>query len=165
MGAGEALFEWTAASRRQVNVLIALQAMHMCATQVVELASEDLLVTLLQDKVRAQRRAKHEEERAKAAADEEGEEALAKRDVEYEQGIKIAANSRAAYIMSTIQVVIALGDFVIGPVLGAWADAYGRKSIVLIAPAVQGVFRAAIAFRYLLRISKTSPLCCDAIAF
>lgn len=49
--------------------------------------------------------------------------------------------------MSTIQVVIALGDFVIGPVLGAAADAYGRKSLVLIAPAVQGFFRAAIAFR------------------
>ena len=39
--------------------------------------------------------------------------------------------------MSTVQIVIALGDFVIGPVLGAAADAYGRKGFMLIAPAIQ----------------------------
>ena len=143
---GAAPFVWTAAARRQVNVLIALQAMHMCAGQVVELASEDLLVTLLQDRVRKLRSTPaHEEARAKAAA--EGEEAMSKLDAEFEEEVKIKANSRAAYIMSTIQVVIALGDFVVGPVLGAWADAYGRKGIVLLAPAIQGVFRAAIAVR------------------
>ena len=143
---GGAPFVWTAAARRQVNVLIALQAMHMCAGQVVELASEDLLVTLLQDRVRKLLSTPaHEEARAKAAA--EGEEAMSKLDAEFEEEVKIKANSRAAYIMSTIQVVIALGDFVVGPVLGAWADAYGRKGIVLLAPAIQGVFRAAIAVR------------------
>ena len=146
MGASAAPFEWTAVARRQVNVLIALQAMHMCAGQVVELASEDLLVTLLQEKVRKLRSTPaHEEARAKAAV--EGDDALSKLDAEFEEAVKIKANSRAAYIMSTIQVVIALGDFVVGPVLGAWADAYGRKGIVLIAPAIQGIFRAAIAVR------------------
>ena len=44
-------------------------------------------------------------------------------------------------------MVIALGDFVIGPILGAAADAFGRKGLVLIAPALQGLFRAAIAIR------------------
>jgi hypothetical protein len=39
--------------------------------------------------------------------------------------------------MSTVQIVIALGDFVVGPVLGAAADAYGRKGFMLIAPAIQ----------------------------
>jgi hypothetical protein len=40
-------FVWTAAARRSVNVLVAMQAMHMCATQVVMLASDDLLVGVL----------------------------------------------------------------------------------------------------------------------
>jgi MFS family permease len=128
-------FVWTAAARRQVNVLIGMQAMHMAAGQVVLLASEDLLVEMLQAKVR--RQAKDQ----RAAAGEVDDEA------EYEQAVKTKANSMAAHILSTVQVVIALGDFVIGPLLGAAADAYGRKWMCIIAPLVQGLFRALIAVR------------------
>ena len=48
---------------------------------------------------------------------------------------------------AVVMIVISLGDFVIGPILGSFADAYGRKVLMLIAPAVQGIFRAAIAVR------------------
>jgi MFS family permease len=141
-------FVWTAVARRQVNVLVAMQAMHMAAGQVVVLASEDLLVELLQAKARLSKgliaSLEGKLELADAGSDEAA--AVAARD-EFEQSVKIQANSRAAHIMSTIQVVIALGDFVIGPLLGAAADAYGRKGLVLVAPAVQGLFRLAIAMR------------------
>jgi hypothetical protein len=35
----------------------------------------------------------------------------------------------------------------VGPLIGAAADAYGRKALVLIAPAVQAGFRLAVALR------------------
>ena len=141
-------FVWTPGARRSVNVLVAMQAMHMCASQVVELASEDLLVTLVQKVFREKPElvAERDEKRRKLGESPDAE-ALEKVEAEFDEQIKVKANSRAAYIMSTVQVVIALGDFVIGPILGAAADAYGRKSLVLIAPAVQGIFRAAIALR------------------
>jgi MFS family permease len=154
--AGE--FLWTPAARRSVNVLIALQAMHMCASQVVVLASEDLLVNLVQKSFRKRPvlLAAREEKRERLAAGDaelrerlpaDKAEAVAALDAEFEEEVRIKANSRAAHIMSAIQVVIAVGDFIIGPVLGAAADAYGRKFLVLIAPAVQGLFRLAIALK------------------
>ena len=39
MAAAGAPFVWSAAARRTVDMLVAMQAMHMCATQVLVLAS------------------------------------------------------------------------------------------------------------------------------
>ena len=115
-------FVWTPGARRSVNVLVAMQAMHMCASQVVELASEDLLVTLVQKVFREKPEliAERDEKRRKLGESPDAE-ALEKVEADFDEQIKVKANSRAAYIMSTVQVVIALGDFVIGPILGAAA--------------------------------------------
>ena len=43
---GDEGFVWTPSARRSVNVLVAMQAMHLCATQVVMLASDDLLLNV-----------------------------------------------------------------------------------------------------------------------
>ena len=133
-------FTWTPGARRSVNVLVAMQAMHLCATQVVMLASDDLLVSLL----RAQFRKKIQRKAVAEGADE-AERAAAEE--EFEKEVKIKANSRGAHIMSMVMIVISLADFVIGPLLGGIADAWGRKFLMLIAPTLQGIFRAAIALR------------------
>ena len=140
----DAPFVWTPSARRSVNVLVAMQAMHLCATQVVMLASDDLLVGLLQRRFRETHAASRV---AKLDAAGDSADARAEAEAEAERDVKIAANSRAAHIMSMVMIVVSLGDFVIGPLLGGVADAWGRKSLVLIAPAVQGIFRAAIALR------------------
>ena len=45
---GDEGFVRTPSARRSVNVLVAMQAMHLCATQVVMLASDDLLLNVMQ---------------------------------------------------------------------------------------------------------------------
>jgi hypothetical protein len=50
MAASSAAFVWTPAARRSVSVLIALESLHMCANQLVVLASDDLLVELLRER-------------------------------------------------------------------------------------------------------------------
>ena len=96
-------FVWTPAARRSVNVLVAMQAMHMAGDQVVLLASEDLLVEMLQDKARHAKDllASLREQLDSAGDSEEAQEDARQK---YEEAIKIQANSRAAHIMSTIQV-------------------------------------------------------------
>ena len=46
MAAAGAPFVWSAAARRTVDMLVAMQAMHMCATQVLVLASEGLMPSI-----------------------------------------------------------------------------------------------------------------------
>ena len=137
-------FVWTPSARRSVNVLVAMQAMHLCATQVVMLASDDLLVGLLRDRFRKSLADSRERKLAEAG---DSADARAAAEQDFEGAVKTSANSRAAHIMSMIMVAVSLGDFVIGPLLGGIADAWGRKFLMLIAPAVQGLFRAAIAVR------------------
>ena len=87
--------------------------------------------------------------RAARLAEAEAEDADAKAAAEtwFEEQVKLQANSRGSSVMSIIQVVIAASDFIVGPLIGAAADAYGRKALVLIAPAVQAGFRLAVALR------------------
>ena len=97
-------FVWTPAARRSVNVLVAMQAMHMAGDQVVLLASEDLLVEMLQDKARhAKDLLASLREQLDSAGDSEEAQGDARQ--KFEEAIKIQANSRAAHIMSTIQVM------------------------------------------------------------
>ena len=65
-------FTWTPGARRSVNVLVAMQAMHLCATQVVMLASDDLLVSLLRAQFREKIQRKAVAEGAEVGPEPEG---------------------------------------------------------------------------------------------
>eukprot|EP01043_Picozoa_sp_COSAG02_P093401 COSAG02_NODE_29919_length_560_cov_1.123644_2_plen_82_part_01 len=82
-------------------MLVAMQSMHLCATQVVMLASDDLLVGLLRDSFRKSL-AENRENKPAAAGDTAEARAAATR--AFENGVKTAANSRAAHIMSMVMI-------------------------------------------------------------
>eukprot|EP01052_Picozoa_sp_SAG31_P024723 SAG31_NODE_2122_length_6404_cov_4.297383_5_plen_232_part_00 len=157
-------------------MLVAMQAMHNAANQIVLLASDDMLVDLLKERIMHRASVATNEEMAKLrrlgptqlrdraievgvlplpdSAHEskaEGADSLVERIAAAEtpppteDEIKQLANNQATNLMTLISTVIAFGDFLVGPLLGAAADAFGRKALVMVAPLVQGFFRAAIA--------------------